>query len=132
MEAVGKQRSNTSGCVSCHLHSKLNNVKNMVSDCYLTAGTQFGDDCAFYCDSGVMIDDLAYEVQCLAHAMLDGSSGQAMHKDLHRITLCSTGSFFRIQTSSMRLDQNLEEYYVECTIGMARRLNICRSCIAWS
>jgi hypothetical protein len=59
----------------------------------------------------------------MENALLDGSSGEAMHKDLHRIALCSTGGSFRFQASTMRLEQNLSEYDLMCNLGMAKRFN---------
>ena len=72
--------------------------------------TILGNDFANWATNVVMTELLDYELACLEQAMFDGASGEAVHKELHRISQTSTASGFRYQCGSLRLEQNFREY----------------------
>ena len=68
-----------------------------------------------------MTDYLDIELMAIENAQFDGGSGEAMHKDLHRVATVSTGSKFCYQSCSTRLTHNLSEYDLDCNLGMASK-----------
>ena len=80
--------------------------------------TILGNDFANWATNGVMTELLDYELACLEQAMFDGASGEAVHKELHRISQTTTGSGFRYQCGSLRLEQNLREYDITRDNGL--------------
>ena len=64
---------------------------------------------------------LNFELAALEHALFDGAKGEGIHKDFHRVILTSTGSEFQFQSATLRLAQNLTEYDLMCSMGMAAK-----------
>ena len=98
--------------------------QHRVSKYYMDAGTSLGDDFLTWVDAGNMSDELDYQIAALEHVYFDGSTGEAMHKDLHRVAITSTGSSFRFQCASVRLQQNLSDYDLLCNSGMSSRFSM--------
>ena len=101
--------------------------QHRVSEYYMDESTELGADFARWADHGLMSDFLSYELSALEHAQFDGGSGEGIHRDMHRIALCATGSTFRYQCATLRLEQNLGEYDLMCSLGMADKF-----CIFWN
>ncbi|CAK0875807.1 unnamed protein product [Prorocentrum cordatum] len=76
-----------------------------------------------HCEGRGMSSRLDAEIKALEYAKFDGASAEAVHGQLARIATASTGSSFRFKASGVRLNQNLTEYDLYCSLGWADKLH---------
>ena len=99
--------------------------QHRVLDWWCSEETSLGKALHQYAALGIMDTELDNELTALESAILDGTSGEAVHGLLQRISTVAIGASFRYKASGVRLPQNTDEHALYLKMGLAERFENC-------